>query len=994
MKGDFTRSTFRPEKRYTGVRMQQGRVQLDADWNEQVDIHNRDERTARTDLIGASGAPQGDAGFEVTAAQAGAALELGGGRYYVDGIACENGAPVDLLGNARLGFAPPADEGAYLVYLDVWEHHVTALEDPDLREPALGGPDTATRTQVAWRARAVRVGESDAVLDCGAALATDAYRAETAAPNGTMRAQTRPSETRESDPCVVTPGARYTGLENQLYRVEIHSPRGEGVQPTFKWSRENGSVVTRWLGTEEGGTRLVVASTGRDRELGFSGGQWIEATDDLRELNGEPGVMAKLQRVDGDRLVLDASAEGGAASLAFGDFAGPNPKIRRWDSAGALPITSRADREYRELEDGIQVDFDGEDWAVYRTGDYWLVPARTLDGTIQWPAAAPGSAEPASEPPHGVRHHYAPLALVRFEGGQWTTEGPGLGDCRALFPPLTALTSFTLLGGEGQQAMPGAPLPEPLEVGVANGAPIQGALVRFAVEEGNGTLASGPDAGEAEPQLEIRTDGAGVARVRWTPASAAPGQGQRVTATLLGPGGAATPLAPIHFNASLSLASEVAVAADGCDRLGGPATVQDAIDRLCAERTIALIGGDGQQALPGEELPLALLVGVASGGRPVAGARVRFSAGAQSGVVREQAGPTPGSGELVVTTTSEGVAACRWRPNPDRGSESQYVGARLLTDDGRDSDLPPVNFTATVGTAAGVGYEPCERLQPVLPPAPNTVQQALDALCDLADRREEGIAVTGVFAVRGGVRTPLQNDGEVALEDFLAGLRVACSGPVDARAVDGRPTCLVTLDVPQTLAGAGGAPGPAYGFTPLVLAGQATAAGPEILWTPLPGAASFLRSRLPEMAGSSPWGRRRVAVHLTLRGSFIWERGRPDVLLDGELVADPGPGGAAARLPSGDGRRGGDLEMWFWLVSPAAVEALDLEPDRIVGGEEHADLAGVDLQPERVEGGAGDQAGLSELTLDPERIEGGTEHGDLDVLDLEPGEVVGGEDDT
>ncbi|HEX6608229.1 MAG TPA: DUF6519 domain-containing protein, partial [Chloroflexia bacterium] len=38
MQGDITRSTFRPENHYDGVRMQQGRVQLDADWNEQVDI--------------------------------------------------------------------------------------------------------------------------------------------------------------------------------------------------------------------------------------------------------------------------------------------------------------------------------------------------------------------------------------------------------------------------------------------------------------------------------------------------------------------------------------------------------------------------------------------------------------------------------------------------------------------------------------------------------------------------------------------------------------------------------------------------------------------------------------------------------------------------------------------------------------------------------------------------------------------------------------------
>ena len=36
MAEDITRSTFNPAKHYSGVRQQQGRVSLDADWNEPV----------------------------------------------------------------------------------------------------------------------------------------------------------------------------------------------------------------------------------------------------------------------------------------------------------------------------------------------------------------------------------------------------------------------------------------------------------------------------------------------------------------------------------------------------------------------------------------------------------------------------------------------------------------------------------------------------------------------------------------------------------------------------------------------------------------------------------------------------------------------------------------------------------------------------------------------------------------------------------------------
>src|SRR5919197_486642 len=65
MKGDFSRLSFDPRKHFSGVRMQQGRVQLDADWNEQLDITAHRIATEITDFIGQSGAPEGNAGFEI-----------------------------------------------------------------------------------------------------------------------------------------------------------------------------------------------------------------------------------------------------------------------------------------------------------------------------------------------------------------------------------------------------------------------------------------------------------------------------------------------------------------------------------------------------------------------------------------------------------------------------------------------------------------------------------------------------------------------------------------------------------------------------------------------------------------------------------------------------------------------------------------------------------------------------------------------------------------
>ena len=65
MKADTTRSTFKQTKHYTGVLMQQGRVQLDADWNEQIDITGHRIETETVDVIGKCGAPMHDAGFHI-----------------------------------------------------------------------------------------------------------------------------------------------------------------------------------------------------------------------------------------------------------------------------------------------------------------------------------------------------------------------------------------------------------------------------------------------------------------------------------------------------------------------------------------------------------------------------------------------------------------------------------------------------------------------------------------------------------------------------------------------------------------------------------------------------------------------------------------------------------------------------------------------------------------------------------------------------------------
>src|SRR6266481_991402 len=91
MKADLTRNTSDPLKQFTRVLMQQGRVQLDADWNEQAGILLRYLQALAADLIGPAGGPELNYGFEVSPIPNSTALDfqIGFGHYYVDGLLCE-----------------------------------------------------------------------------------------------------------------------------------------------------------------------------------------------------------------------------------------------------------------------------------------------------------------------------------------------------------------------------------------------------------------------------------------------------------------------------------------------------------------------------------------------------------------------------------------------------------------------------------------------------------------------------------------------------------------------------------------------------------------------------------------------------------------------------------------------------------------------------------------------------------------------------------------
>src|SRR5690606_23834649 len=86
-----------------------------------------------------------------------------------------------------------------------------------------------------------------------------------------IRAVATPPDT---GPCELPPSGGYRGLENQLYRIEIHDGGAAGTA-TFKWSRDNASIasaVVEIVSQTESSTKLKLASLGRDTVLRFNTG--------------------------------------------------------------------------------------------------------------------------------------------------------------------------------------------------------------------------------------------------------------------------------------------------------------------------------------------------------------------------------------------------------------------------------------------------------------------------------------------------------------------------------------------------------------------------------------------------------------------------------------------------------------------------------------------------------------------------------------------------
>lgn len=479
---DLSRTAFDPRKNYFGVVMEQGRVQLDSDWNEWLAELDRRVQAETLDLFGhAAYPPTTPAAFQITATSGPNAISIGCGRMYVDGLLAENhGDPADEQWDPALAElsgarqpppdppAPPSPSntvdfknqpfypnapfptaaGPYLFYLDVWLRPVTWLEDPGLIEKAVG-VDTTGRVQTVWQVKWLAFPQGE-TYTCATPDSQIAYPPASA---GLLTTGLVPLPT--AGPCCLTDGSGYTGLENQLYRVEIHQAgvAGDPANPSgagFKFSRENASVMTGVTaisnGTDIAGNPasvLTVMSLGRDEVLGFSAGDWIEVLDDWSELAGVAGRLCQIDIVDPAARTITLTTTLPATPSFPVDANGltdadRHTRIVRWDQSGTVyQVNGTTLQTWCDLattgglipvpegdttlllEDGITVTFTtSAPGGAFNVGDFWTFAARTADGSVEILTAAP---------PQGIHHHYTKLSIVDFSG-------PSATDCRTPWP--------------------------------------------------------------------------------------------------------------------------------------------------------------------------------------------------------------------------------------------------------------------------------------------------------------------------------------------------------------------------------------------------------------------------------------------------------------------------------------------------------------------------------------------------------------------------------
>jgi hypothetical protein len=531
MPSDISRLLLQPRKHYADVRFQQGRALIDSDLNEGTQLREEDRRQAALDLIGPTGTP--DEGFGLgVALEAGSPIpsqtdplpvghnvsttvvQLGGqsvavipltlraGTMYVGGnrLPLEQPEPF-VFQRDFLQLAPPEPlpvldaEGAFnqFYYLEAWEQPVSSVEDPEVAEPMLRGPEVATRVRSMRRARLLNLPGS--IASCGDGFT--ALKSQLAADNATVDDTTFEVRSNgrlriafdagpSSDTCApCAPNQRrYLGDENAAVRIMLTDPghfvwASDDATPLFAVRVRNlagpGDIEIEMLMPP--GDADQIPLSGRVVELlpfaALLGGGDLPPTLEtghFKKVAAEVGAFTRAKTaIDSTTLRFTVEDDGGfrAAVQAFVTAWDPNhPAAARLNTPAEEPgVVDLYMRLWHVAADANSIEIPtpaptgagdptgpslGDTGVIPvfvtpgRRGDFWVAALRVDTPGLVVPYDL--RTEPGGVPPHGPHHFVAPLAFI--------SGGPSgllavLDDCRVRMRKVTDDTCITVTVGDG-----------------------------------------------------------------------------------------------------------------------------------------------------------------------------------------------------------------------------------------------------------------------------------------------------------------------------------------------------------------------------------------------------------------------------------------------------------------------------------------------------------------------------------------------------------------
>ena len=438
MKGDFSRFTHNPLSNYISVWKQQGRVDLDSDWNEQSEIFLGYLRQAIVDIVGPFAIPERTyADNDNLKALSISNFKIGTGGI-VDftigaGFAYIGGFPFKMSSDSKFSsqsdYPEPEENrinGDILVFIEAWERSISYIDDDFIREPALGGPDTDLRSKLVGQIKIMGIEKIRSPHE-----ACERIRSSFPDSNVHLTLQIDQSSQQTSMSFGEVEIAGGIIPSNLHYRIELHKGLNSdgSINEGFKWSDENGAVAVKALKALDT-RRILIEELEQVTGESLKQGDWVELTNLVTELRRSGSQMARIESLEtasgGLIVTLDSDIHPILSRRKNGVKSGLDqglaPRLRRWSGY----ITPLSPKTIYDLGRGIKAVFGCLDKnLIFEPSDFWTYAIRDREYNKLH--------SPQKALPVGIRKYRHPLAIIKVHDGKSVE----IIDCRRFFKPLS-----------------------------------------------------------------------------------------------------------------------------------------------------------------------------------------------------------------------------------------------------------------------------------------------------------------------------------------------------------------------------------------------------------------------------------------------------------------------------------------------------------------------------------------------------------------------------